>query len=67
MDSLKQESEQEQQGDQAQQDNKEKGRLFFSGMMAGLTVALLIVSVVYLGTRVQKKLAIKNFCEQNDF
>ena len=67
MDSLKQESDQEQQGYQAQQDNKEKGRLFFSGMMAGLTVALLIVSVVYLGTRVQKKVAIKNFCEQNDF
>lgn len=67
MDSLKQESEQEQQRLQTQQDNKEKGRFFFSGMMAGLTVALLIVSVVYLGTRVQKKEAIKNFCEQNGF
>ena len=67
MDSLKQESEQEQQRLQTQQDNKEKGRFFFSGMMAGLTVALLIVSVVYLGTRIQKKGAIKSFCEQNGF
>ena len=67
MDSLRQESEQDCQEPQTQQDNKDRGRFFFSGMMAGLTVALLIVSVVYLGTRIQKKEAIKSFCEQNGF
>lgn len=47
MDSMKPETE------QVRRDNKEKKGLFFSGMIVGLAAAFLIVSVAYLGTRLQ--------------